>query len=206
MNNVFYFDLTKYTTENNEVKRLQSNLQPLVDCFIGMALPFTVTTTDELKQLAEGGGTYCKKRITDSILPEKIGGFNIKKAVIVDSLELPDWTELNRLAAACRADTYKIRSLAFDGKAVTYPEANQEALKNSYCTFADTPERLRVYKAAQAAETALQELNTAMKTFNGIGFLNCEQVGQLFKVDREKGLQMNGKFFFDNPGTIRPKA
>lgn len=144
---------------------LETNLsvfQKLFTHFKKLDLGFDLKDISELIELINDPENYIKKRIAETVqIPTIYGKWKQKKNAFVDTLELPDFTELSKLAKECKLLWRDFKFYMIDSAKIVLNKKEVDTIKDSCILYARTPEQEQLAVAHKEALEALNKLNIA---------------------------------------------
>lgn len=177
-------------------------LQALMDEVKTLNIGVNIKSSGELFQLVSSGSEYIKTRIESQLEPASFGIFKMKKSAMVQALDLPDFSNLDQLAAAAQGFINYQKFYTVSGGSVSLNKQAIEELELSYSVTASTPEQKKLAQAHEKAAEALTNLYDALTGVYGHGFISEDMAfKRLFRfevIEGDKKIIPNGYFYNQN--------
>ncbi len=185
MSKILYHDQNGFNNRMTEIKKGLEPLQNLLNEFNKTDL-FKISTNKELSELIDGSEKYIKERLAMQIEVPKFGGFFMKKAAFVDTLELPSFDKINSLAVTAQDFVKNIKYFAIKGAKVVTDDKEVEVLREQYSCVAITKEQIRYGEAFTKVSEALTEYHNSLKALNKIGLYDESKFMDYFRITEDK--------------------
>lgn len=201
MKNVFYYNPAQFNGKLADIRKAATLLQSLVDEYNKLDIG-PLSNKGALESLMLSKSSYCRSIIKLSMEPVKVKAgqrtYTARPDAVLDTMELPDFSEVERLATECSAEArIHMRFLDYDGKKVTIPESCIEQLRKESSILADTPKKLKLLEAVRDAEKALDAVQKAVAGINGFGIVQENTFGDMFRAYKGE-VKINDYYFVLN--------
>jgi len=190
---VFRKNIAAASSEINRMKKSAVAAQLLLDEYNTLGLS-KISTIEQFKELISGGEVWCKTQLEGLITVADVVGFKMKRSVIVESLELPSFVNLNTLAQQCKQDIYNLKDLSFDGEKIWLSDDEIDRINNKFSILANTAGRLEIYYAAQKMVEGMQAFHQSLLNNKAGGLQVQWDIRTLFSIVGDQ-VKMNDSFW-----------